>query len=347
MASTTTREQLKVGRLTVALSNTGKVLFPGDGITKGELIGYYQAAAEQMLPYLRDRPLAMARYPDGITGERIFQKNVGRHFPDWIPRVEVGKQGGKLSQVVCAKAADLVYLANQACIELHPFLSRVDRPRLVGQQSRPDQHGHPEQDSHPEQDRDLGEPAERDQLHRPDMLIFDLDPPDDGHFEAVRTAALRLHEILEDLGLAAFVKTTGSKGLHVQVPLNGREEFDPVREFARQVAEVLAAAEPDLVTVEQRKDARHGRVYADIIRNAYAQTAVAAYSVRARPHAPVATPVSWDEVADPALAADSFTLRAMPDRLAQLAKAGDPWAGMSRHRQGLSRPRRLLARRQP
>jgi bifunctional non-homologous end joining protein LigD len=323
MTRTTTREQLKVGRLTVALSNTGKVLFPDGGITKGELIGYYQAAAEQMLPYLRERPLAMARYPDGITGERIFQKNVGRHFPDWIPRVEVGKQGGRLSQVVCAKAADLVYLANQAAIELHPFLSRVGRA------------------SHP------GEPADPDQLHRPDMLIFDLDPPDSAHFEAVRTAALRLHEILEDLGLAAFVKTTGSKGLHVQVPLNGREEFDPVREFARQVAEVLAAAEPDLVTVEQRIQARHAPVYADIMRNAYAQTAVAAYSVRARPHAPVATPVSWDEVADPALAADSFTLRAMPDRLAQLAKAGDPWAGMSRHRQGLSRPRRLLARRHP
>jgi bifunctional non-homologous end joining protein LigD len=318
VASTTTREQVKVGRLTVALTNTGKVLFPDDGITKGDLIGYYQAAADVMLPYLRDRPVAMARYPDGITGERIFQKNVGRHFPDWIPRVEVGKQGGQLCQVVCTKAADLVYLANQATIELHPFLSRV------GQEDSPDQ------------------------LHRPDMLIFDLDPPDTGHFEAVRTAALRLREILEDdLGLAAFVKTTGSKGLHVQVPLNGREEFDPVREFARDVAALLAAAEPDLVTVEQRKDARHGPVYADIMRNAYAQTAVAAYSVRARPGAPVATPVSWDEVADPALAADSFTLRTLSDRLAQLGKTGDPWAGMSRHRQGLSRPRRLLARKHP
>ena len=324
MASTTTREQVRVGRLTVALTNTGKVLFPGDGITKGDLIGYYQATAEVMLPYLRERPVAMARYPDGIGGERIFQKNVGRHFPDWIPRVEVGKQGGELCQVLCTKAADLVYLANQATIELHPFLSRAGRP------------GHD------------GEPAQADQLHRPDMLIFDLDPPDTGHFEAVRTAALRLREILEgDLGLASFVKTTGSKGLHVQVPLNGREEFDPVREFARQVAEVLAAAEPDLVTVQQRKDARNSRVYADIMRNAYAQTAVAAYSVRARPGAPVATPVSWEEVADPALRADSFTLPAMPDRLAQLDKTGDPWAGMSRHRQGLSRPRRLLARRHP
>ena len=128
MASTTAREQVKVGRLTVPLTNTSKVLFPGDGITKGDLIGYYQAAAEQMLPYLRDRPVAMARYPDGITGERIFQKNVGRHFPDWIPRVEVSKQGGQRCQVVSSKAADLVYLAIQATIELHPFLSRVGRP---------------------------------------------------------------------------------------------------------------------------------------------------------------------------------------------------------------------------
>ena len=162
MASTTTREQVKIGRVTVALTNTGKVLFTGDGITKGDLIGYYQAAAEQMLPSLRDRPLAMARYPDGITGERIFQKNVGRHFPDWIPRVEVGKQDGQLCQVICTKAADLVYLANQACIEFHPFLSRVGRPSNQGEPSRPDQ------------------------LHRPDMLIFDLDPPDNGHFAAVR-----------------------------------------------------------------------------------------------------------------------------------------------------------------
>src|SRR5580698_7755962 len=122
MADTAAREQLRVGRQTVPLSNTGKVLFPQDGITKGDLIGYYRDIAGVMLPYLRDRPLSLARYPEGITGERIFQKNVGRHFPDWIPRAEVGKQGGTLRQVVAAKAADLVYLANQACVELHPFL---------------------------------------------------------------------------------------------------------------------------------------------------------------------------------------------------------------------------------
>jgi bifunctional non-homologous end joining protein LigD len=307
--TTKAREELKVGRVTVPLSNTSKVLFPDDGITKGDLIGYYQTVAERMLPYLRDRPLAMARYPDGISGERIFQKNAGRHFPDWIRRAEVSKQGGELCQVMCEKPADLVYLANQACIELHPLLSRVGA------------------------------------LHQPDQLIFDLDPPDEEHFSNVRTLALRLRDILEgDLGLTAFVKSTGSKGLHVQVALNAKEDFDSVREFARQVAERLAVAEPGLVTIEQRRDTRRGLVYADVMRNAYAQTAVAPYSVRARPGAPVAAPLHWDEVADPELSPRRFTLRNIADRLAELSKVGDPWAGMSRHRAGLGRPRRLLAR---
>ena len=307
MADTAAREQLKVGRLTVPLSNTGKALFPADGITKGDLIRYYRDIAPVMLPYLRDRPLSLARYPDGITGERIFQKNVGRHFPDWIPRAEVDKAGGQLCQVLCEKPADLVYLANQACIELHALLSRTGS------------------------------------LHQPDQLIFDLDPPDDGQFGHVAAVALRLRGILEDgLGLTCYVKTTGSKGLHVLVPLNSREDFDSVREFARQVAGVLAVAEPELVTVEQRKDARGGRIYADIMRNGYAQTAVAPYSVRARPGAPVAAPLHWDEVADPGLTARGVTIRNIADRLEQLASTGDPWAGVSRHRYGLARPRRLL-----
>ena len=215
------------GGSTVALSNTGKVLFPDDGITKGELIGYYQATAERDAALPAGPAAGHGPLPGRDHRRAHLPEERGRHFPDWIPRVEVGKQGGKLSQVVCAKGR---------------------RPGLPGQS------GLHRAAPVPEPGRRQDAP---DQLHRPDMLIFDLDPPDGAHFEAVRTAALRLREILEDLGLAAFVKTTGSKGLHVQVPLNGREEFDPVREFARQVAEVLAAAEPDLVTVEQRKDARH------------------------------------------------------------------------------------------
>ena len=307
MADSRAHEEVKLGRYTVALSNTGKVLFPGDGVTKGDLIRYYQTVAGRMLPYLKARPVAMARYPDGITGQRIFQKNVGRHFPDWIPRTEVDKQGGELCQVICEKPADLVYLANQACVELHPFLSRVGA------------------------------------LHQPDQLIFDLDPPDDDHFPQIRAAALRLRSILEDgLGLTAYVKTTGSKGLHVQVPLTPQEDFDAVREFAHQVGERLVADQPELVSIEQRKDARGGRIYVDIMRNAYAQTAAAPYSVRARPGAPVAAPLRWAEVEDDTLTARRFTVRNIDARLADLEKSGDPWAGLSRHRAGLAKARRLL-----
>ncbi|HEY9243705.1 MAG TPA: non-homologous end-joining DNA ligase [Streptosporangiaceae bacterium] len=308
MADTAAREQLRVGRQTVPLSNTGKVLFPADGITKGDLVHYYRDIAEVLLPYLRERPLSLARYPEGLSGERIFQKNVGRHFPDWIPRAEVDKAGGELCQVLAEKPADLVYLANQASIELHAVLSRTGS------------------------------------LHQPDQLIFDLDPPDEDRFGDVRTVALRLRGILaDDLGLTAFVKTTGSKGLHVLVPLNSQEDFDPVREFARQVAEVLVRAEPDLVTLEPRKAARGDRIYADIMRNGYAQTAVAPYSVRARPGAPVAVPLHWDEVADPGLSPRGVTIRTISARLDELASSGDPWAGMARHRHGLARPRRLLS----
>jgi bifunctional non-homologous end joining protein LigD len=296
------QESRTAGGLRVDLSNTGKIFFPGDEITKGDLIGYYAEVASQMLPYLRERPIAMGRYPDGITGQRIFQKNVPDYFPDWISRVELGKQDGTLRHVICDKPATLIYLANQACIELHTFLSRVGA------------------------------------LSHPDQLVFDLDPPDDDHFDDARRAALMLRELLEaELGLATFVKTTGGKGLHVHLTLNARDDFDAARAFARRAAGLLAARQPDLVTIEQRKDKRGRRVYADIMRNAYAQTAVTPYAVRARPGAPVAVPLHWDEVADSSLAPARFTLRSVPGRLSELGRAGDPWSGLTRRRYGLAK----------
>ena len=296
-----------VGNIRVDLSNTGKVFFPGDEITKGDLIGYYREVASRMLPYLRDRPIAMARYPDGINGQRIFQKNVPGYFPGWVSRAEVSKQDGRLRHVICDKPATLVYLANQACIELHVFLSRV---------------GH---------------------LGNPDQLVFDLDPPDDDQFGDVRRAALALRNLLEgELGLTAFVKTTGGKGLHVHVTLNAADDFDSVRAFARQAGGLLAARHPGLVTTEQRKDKRGGRVYIDIMRNAYAQTVVAPYVVRARPGAPVAVPLHWDEVADRGLAPGRFTLRTVPGRLRELGSSGDPWSGLGRRRYRLIKAARLL-----
>ena len=302
-------EKRKVGRKTIELSNARKVLFPGDGITKRDLAGYYRGVAGQMLPLLRDRPVSMTRFPDGIAAPGIVQKNVPAYFPDWITRAQVRKQGGRLQQVICDKPATLVYLAGQACIELHGFLSRLDR------------------------------------IREPDQLIFDLDPPDDHRFDDVRVCALRLGELLSDeLGLPTFVKTTGGNGLHVHVPLNPTEDFDAVREFARQVTGLLAVRNPDLITTEQRKDKRGPRIYADIMRNAYAQLAIAPYSVRARPGAPVATPLSWDEVEDKSLSPEQFTLRTMPGRIRESRPAAGPWSGMARRRTGLARARTSLRR---
>jgi bifunctional non-homologous end joining protein LigD len=304
-----TSEKLRVGRLTIELSNAGKVLFPADGITKRDLADYYRGAAGLMLPLLRERPVSMTRFPDGIGAPGIVQKNVPGYFPGWITRARVRKEGGSLQQVIADKPATLVYLASQACIEVHAFLSRLG------------------------------------QIREPDQCIFDLDPPDDHRFSDVRACALRLRDLLSgELGLPAFVKTTGGKGLHVHVPLEPREDFDAVREFAREVAELLAARNPDLVTTEQRKDKRGPRIYADLMRNGYAQLAVAPYSVRARPGAPVATPLYWDEVADEGLSPGQFTLRTLPGRVRGTAPAAGPWAGMARRRSGLDRARKSLRR---
>jgi bifunctional non-homologous end joining protein LigD len=301
-----TADTVTAGGITVELSHPGKVLFPDDNVTKGDLVTYYQQAAGMMLPWLRDRPVAMRRYPDGITGPGIMQKNVPAYFPDWITRAEVRKQGGSLQQVICDKPATVVYLANQACIELHAFLSRLNR------------------------------------IDDPDQVIFDLDPPDANRFGDVRTLALRLRQLLEDeLGLPTFVKTTGGRGLHVHVPLNATADFDTARGFALEVAGMLAARNPDLATIEQRKDNRGTLIYLDIMRNAYAQLAVAPYSVRARPGAPVATPLSWDELDDGTLTPGQFTIKTVPGRI---SGGGDPWAGLGRRRPGLARAQQRLRR---
>jgi bifunctional non-homologous end joining protein LigD len=248
----------------------------------------------------------MARHPDGIDGERIFQKNVPDYFPDWVRRERVPKQNGEVLHAVCDDAATLVYLANQACVEPHIFLSRLDR------------------------------------LDNPDQMVFDLDPPDPSRFEDARRAALELRRLLEEeLELTTFVKTTGGKGLHVHVPLDRGAGFDDVREVARQIAETLAEAHPKQMTTEQRKDKRGDRLFLDIMRNAYAQTVVAPFSVRARPGAHVATPLHWEEVEDPKLTPDRFT---MPSIINRLNDGDDSWSGIGRHRYGLGPLRERLAR---
>ena len=289
---------VRTGRRAVEVTNAEKLLFPDDGITKADLAGYYASVAKWMLPHLRDRPIAMERYPDGIDGMRFFQKNASRHFPEWITRARVPKVGGTVEHVIVDQAATLAYLSNQACITLHAFLSKLDR------------------------------------LQQPDQMIFDLDPPG-REFALARKVALDLRRILEDeIGLKPFVKTTGGDGLHVIVPLDRTADFDAVRAFARGVAETLVKHDPKRVTIEQRVGARGKRLYVDVMRNAYAQTAVAPYTVRARRGAPVAMPVSWDEVADAKLRPDRYTMKNVP---ALLEERDDPWRGMRRAAAALPR----------
>jgi bifunctional non-homologous end joining protein LigD len=298
-------QEIIAGDISVKIPNAGKVLFPDDGITKEDLARYYADAAGRMLPWLDDRPVTMMRYPDGLAGQRIVQKNVPGYFPDWIRRVDVPKEGGVVEQAVCDKPADLVYLASQACIEVHAFLSRADK------------------------------------LDFPDQMVFDFDPPDNEHFEQVRDTALWARELLDDeLGLTSYVRTTGGRGLHVHVALDRRAGFDPVREFTHQAAAVLARRHPDVITTEQRKDKRGERVYADVQRNAYAQLVVAPYGVRARPGAPVSTPLSWSEVQDPSLEPGQFTISTVR---ARLTSADDPWAGFMQAPHGLAQASKRLA----
>jgi bifunctional non-homologous end joining protein LigD len=295
---------VRIGRREIEITRPEKVLFPEDGITKGDLIGYYARIAPWMLPHLRSRPLTLERYPDGIHKQRIFQKEVSSYFPKWIRRVTVEKIGGTVTHVVCNDTATLVYLANQACVTPHIFLSRIDKVDV------------------------------------PDQMVFDLDPQGED-FELVRATAQAFKQLLDDLELPAYLKTTGSRGLHVVVPLQRREGFDSVRDFARELARVVISQAPDQRTLEPLKANRGGRVFIDTNRNAYAQLIAPAYAVRARRGAPVSVPLDWSELRQKNLRSDSITIRTIFDRL---DKAGDPWADFWRRRVSLAAARRKLER---
>jgi bifunctional non-homologous end joining protein LigD len=290
------------GRARVRISRPEKVLFPAAGVTKADLAAYYERVAEHMLPHVRGRPVSMQRFPDGIDGYGFFHKDVPDHFPDWIGRVEVGKRGGRVTHAIVNDADTLVYLADQACITPHVWLSR------------------------------------RDRLRQPDRMVFDLDPSVED-FAAVRRAARAVGELLRELGLEPYVMTTGSRGLHVWVPLRRGPDFEEVRGFARDLARLMTLRHPDELTLEARKAKRGDRILVDVNRNAYAQTAVPPYAVRPKPQAPVATPLEWREVSDSKLRPDRWTTKSVFRRL---AAKGDPWADMGRRARGLSRPARRL-----
>jgi bifunctional non-homologous end joining protein LigD len=297
------KELIEVEGHEIELSNTAKVLFPEAGLTKGDLIGYYRRIAPVMLPHLAGRPLSVERYPDGVESTGFMQKNASDYFPGWIRRARLAKEGGEVEHVVVADAATLAYLANQACLTLHVGLARTDR------------------------------------IDHPDRLVIDLDPSDED-FDKVKRAAGAARTMLEELGLVPFVQTTGSRGLHVWVPLERGATFDQVRDFAAALAERMVGQCPQERSTEQRKAKRGARVFLDVARNAYGQTAVAPYSVRARAQAPVATPVDWNELDGASLGPRRYTIANLFRRLGQKR---DPWVAIERHRRPLAAAQERLA----
>jgi len=369
-----------VGSATI--THPEKVLFPDDGITKGELAAYYEAIAPVMLPHVANRPVTMERYPSGIASKGFWQKDVSKGFPDWLERVEVPKKDGTVHHPVVTDVRSLLWTVNQNTITHHVWSSRV--PDLK----------HPDVcvfDLDPSTDdvasvraaaiglRDLlekltlpswikttgskgfhivvpldgkatmGEAARfadarsllwtvnqntithhvwnrrTPNLQHPDICVFDLDPSIDDA-AAVRAAALALRTLLDELGLPSAVKTSGSKGFHIVVPLDATVRTGAVARFADAIGTLMVARHPDTLTQEFSKADRGGRILVDTGRNGYSATFAAPYTVRARPGAPVSAPCTWTEIERGEVAPRSFTVRTMPGRIAEV---GDLWAGMA------------------
>ncbi|RPJ70147.1 MAG: ATP-dependent DNA ligase [Acidobacteria bacterium] len=285
------------------ITHPEKVLFPEDGITKGELAAYYEGVAPIMLPHLRGRPITMERYPGGIGKPGFLQKDVSRGFPAWLERVEVSKKDGTVHHPLAGNVRSLLWLANQNSITPHVWTSRTPN------------------------------------LDRPDLCVFDLDPSEDEP-AVLRAAALALRDLLDSLGLPSWVKTSGSKGFHVVVPLDGKAGFGEVARFAEQAGRLLVARDPQHLTQAFSKADRGGRILVDTRRNARAATFAAAYAVRARPGAPVSAPCTWDEIERGTAGPRSFTLRTMAARLGEV---GDLWADLRRRGRSLNRPMKKLS----
>ncbi len=292
----------------VKLTHPGRVLWPESGTTKRDLADYYQAVAPHMLPYVLGRPLSMVRCPSGVTelggssarSKRqpcFFHKHPGPDFPGPFGRVEVRESGGPGVYLLITEAASLVALAQMGVLEIHTWESRVPT------------------------------------LERPDVMVFDLDPSPETGWDAVVTAARLVRGVLDGLGLTSLVKTTGSSGLHVCVPLDPIHDWSEVKRFSRAVAEAIAAHEPDRYVATMSKAKRAGRVYIDYVRNSRGATFIAPYSTRAHTRPTVSVPLRWDELGG-RIRSDSYDIRSVRRRLSHLE--GDPWAGFWEMRQRIT-----------
>jgi len=280
------------------ITHPEKILFPDCGITKGELASYYETIAPAMLPHLRRRPITMERYHRGIDSPGFFQKDVSKGFPDWLERVEVPKHGGTVHHPIANDTRSLLWLANQNSITIHVWPSRTPN------------------------------------LYNPDICVFDLDPSKEDDLDTLRRAALNVRNLLTELGLPSWIKTSGSKGFHIAVPLDGKSDFGVVARFAHGVGRILVARDPDNLTQEFSKVDRGGRILVDTGRNGYSATYAATYTVRAKPGAPVSAPCTWEELERGDVGPRTFTLRTMAQRIAE---AGDLWSDMLKKKRSLKR----------
>jgi bifunctional non-homologous end joining protein LigD len=292
------RSELRVGSRTLSVSNLDKVLFPRDGFTKGDLIAYYRGIAPVMLSHLRDRPLTLQRYPNGIEAESFFEKHVPKGAPEWIRTVTLSSPEGRRERttyLVCNDEASLAFVANLGAIVLHVWTSRVDA------------------------------------IETPDFVFFDLDPGEQCTLRTIARVALTLRELLAAVKIEALVKTSGGMGLHVVIPLAPVYTYDDVKLFAEAVARQVEHGDPEHVTLERATARRDRRaVYLDYVQIGRGKTMVSAYSVRARDGAPVSTPLDWSEVEAfarkrsgvPSDAFAAYTMRTAPRRV---ARDGDLW----------------------
>jgi bifunctional non-homologous end joining protein LigD len=286
------------------ITHPEKILFPEDGITKQELADYYEFVAPLILPHIERRPVTLERYPSGIGGKGFWQKDVSRAFPAWLERAEVPKKGGIVHYPLINDTRSLLWMANQNTITPHVWVSRAPR------------------------------------LFYPDVCVFDLDPSRVDELDVLRRAALALRDLLAELGLPSWIKTSGSKGFHILVSIDGTSPTRIVDHFAHSAGALLVRRHPNDLTQEFAKADRGGRILVDTGRNGFSATYAAAYAVRARPGAPVSAPCTWAEIERSAVGPQTFTLPTMRERI---ARVGDVWNDMSAQRSSLANAIEMLS----
>ena len=280
------RQVVEIGGRRLTVSNLAKILWPEDGYTKGNLIDFYQRVAPYLLPHLQGRPLVVTRYPDGIYGESFYQKDLPAHAPPWVKVFPHQGEERLIHYVLCEDAATLAWLSNQACVELHPWLSRASNPGC------------------------------------PDLAVFDIDPATPATYRHVVEVALLIKEALARLGLNVYPKTSGATGLHLYLPIKPEYPYSVVRRFVEEVARLLYRVHPRRITLERQVNKRAGKVYIDYLQNVRGKTLAAPYSLRPLPGAPVSTPLVWAEVEkfEPA----NFTIATVPGRLERTGDLIEP-----------------------